>query len=129
MKNTSLVSLVALLSALSMPGLALEWNARQMTLAAEPGAKEVKGRFEFHNPGKAAVRIVDLATSCDCTVARTASPDIAAGARGSIDFVFTIGKRTGLQEKRIFVQTDESPDPVVLELKVQLPAAAAPAAR
>lgn len=116
-----------LLAGVACPGYALEWEQRQLTLVPEAGAKEVRGKFDFKNPAGGTVHIVDLTTSCGCTVARTASPDIAAGASGSITFVFTIGQRTGLQEKRIFVQTDESPDPVVLELRVRLPEAAAAA--
>jgi hypothetical protein len=125
MKPRFVALIVSLLVGIAGQASALEWTQRQVALSAEPGATEVRGKFDFKNPGKAMVRIVELTTSCGCTVARTASPDIAAGAAGSITFVFTIGKRTGLQEKKIFVQTDESPDPVVLELQVRLPDAAA----
>lgn len=122
--KTKILALIACLSTgLASPVSALEWREHQVSLSAEPGVTEVRGKFNFKNPGGATVHIVDLTTSCGCTVARTASPDIAAGAQGTIDFVFTIGKRTGLQEKKIFVQTDESPDPVVLELRVRLPEA------
>src|SRR3954470_19749483 len=121
MKTKSVACLVLLSSMLAGPGVALEWSQRQLNLTPEPGAAEVRGKFGFKNPGGATVHIVDLTTSCGCTVARTASPDIGAGASGSVNFVFTVGKRTGLQEKKIFVQTDESPDPVVLALKIQLP--------
>lgn len=129
MKTRSLAVCAFLLSGLAGTAGALEWNARQLSLTAPAGATEVRGKFEFNNPGRSVVHIVDLATSCDCTVATTASPDIPAGGRGTISFVFTIGKRTGLQEKKIFVQTDESPDPVSLEVRVQLPAAPVPPAR
>jgi hypothetical protein len=124
MKTKSIILLVLLSSLLAGRGLALEWGQRQLRLTPEAGATEVRGKFYFKNPTGATVHIVDLTTSCGCTVARTASPDIAAGASGTINFVFTVGKRTGLQEKKIFVQTDESPEPVALELKIQLPDAA-----
>jgi hypothetical protein len=128
MRPKSNLLLAGLLAGFACHGYALEWAERQLTFEPEAGAKEVRGKFAFKNPAGATVHIVDLTTSCGCTVAKTASPDIAAGAAGTINFVFTIGARTGLQEKRIFVQTDESPDPVVLELRVRLPdpAAAAP---
>lgn len=124
MKAQTVARFACLFAGIACSAFALDWNERQLSLTAEPGATEVRGKFDFKNPGGAVVHIVDLTTSCGCTVAKTASPDIAAGASGAINFVFTIGKRTGLQEKKIFVQTDESPDPVVLELKVQLPEAA-----
>jgi hypothetical protein len=127
MKTKTAAFLACLSAVLSQPVFALEWNERQLDLSPPVGSTEVRGKFDFKNPGRAVVHIVDLTTSCGCTVARTASPDIAAGGGGSIDFVFTVGKRTGLQEKRIFVQTDESPDPVVLELKIRLPGATASA--
>src|SRR6478735_8410052 len=104
MRAKSLALIACLASALAGRGSALEWNQRQLSLVPEPGATEVRGKFEFKNPGRATVHIVDLTTSCGCTVARTASPDVAAGASGTIDFVFTVGQRTGLQEKKIFVQ-------------------------
>jgi hypothetical protein len=129
MKPKTLAALVFVLSGLAVAASALEWNVRQQSLTAAAGVTEVRGKFEFNNPGKSAVHIVDLTTSCGCTVATASSWDIPAGSRGIINFVFTIGKRTGLQEKKIFVQTDESPDPVALELRVQLPEAPVPAAR
>jgi hypothetical protein len=125
MRTKSLALIACLLAGCAGSAFALEWNERQLSLKPEPGATEVRGKFDFKNSTGAVVHIVDLTTSCGCTVARTASPDIAAGASGTINFVFTVGKRSGLQEKKIFVQTDESPDPVVLELKIQLPEGAA----
>lgn len=128
MKTKRFAASVLFIAGLLASASALEWNVRELSLTAPAGATEVRGTFEFTNPGKSAVRIVDLTTSCGCTVATTASFDIPAGSRGTIHFVFTIGKRTGLQEKQIFIQTDESPDPVALELRVQLPEAPVPAA-
>jgi hypothetical protein len=129
MKTKAITILVLLSSLFAGRGFALEWSQRQLSVTPEPGATEVRGKFDFKNSTGATVHIVDLTTSCGCTVARTASPDIAAGATGTINFVFTIGKRTGLQEKKIFVQTDESPEPVALELKIQLPEGAAAGTR
>lgn len=126
MKAKAFILLVSLLSWLVGPGFALEWGARQLTLVAAPGATEVRGKFDFSNPSGAVVQILDLNTSCDCTVAKATAPTIAVGGRGAINITFAIGKRTGLQEKKIYVQTDESPEQVVLELKVQLPEAPAP---
>jgi hypothetical protein len=127
MKTKMFVVLVLWLSLVAGRAFALEWPQRQLSVTPDAGATEVRGKFDFKNTSGAVVHIVDLTTSCGCTVARTASPDIAAGASGTINFVFTVGKRTGLQEKKIFVQTDESPEPVVLELKIQLPERAAAA--
>src|SRR4051812_12781765 len=102
MNAKSFACLVLLSILLAGRVVALEWGQRQLSITPEPDATEVRGKFEFKNPSGATVHIVDLTTSCGCTVARTASPDIAAGASGTINFVFTVGKRTGLQEKRIF---------------------------
>lgn len=128
MKTKSLAALGLFLCGLAGTAGALEWNVRQLSLTPASGATEMRGRFEFSNPSRAAVHIVDLTTSCGCTVATTASSDIPAGSRGTINFVFTVGKRSGLQEKKIFVQTDESPDPVVLELRIRLPDMPVPSA-
>lgn len=123
--NITIHLLIIFTLALASKALALEWSSQLVNLTPEAGAKEVRTKYAFRNDTKGTVHIVDLTTSCGCTVATTRSPDIPAGASGTIDVVFTIGQRTGQQEKKIFVQTDESPDPVVLELKVKLPDPAA----
>lgn len=123
MKTKSLALIAGLWSGLVGSALALEWSQQQLEFTPEAGATEVRGKFAFKNPTGAVVHIVDLTTSCGCTVAHTVSPDIAAGGSGTISFVFTVGKRTGLQEKKIFVQTDESPEPFVLALRIRLPEA------
>lgn len=124
MRTKSLATFLLLLSGLASAASALEWNVRKVSLTAAAGVTAVRGKFEFTNPTRSAVQIVDLTTSCGCTVATTPTFDIPAGGRGVVDFVFTIGKRTGLQEKKIYVQTNESPDPVALDVRVQLPEAA-----
>ena len=122
--NTPIRLFLILMFVLAARASALEWTSKSAALSAGSETKEVRTTYTFKNTTKGTVHIVDLTTSCGCTVATTESPEIAAGATGTIKVVFTIGQRSGLQEKRIFVQTDESPDPVTLDLKVQLPDAA-----
>jgi hypothetical protein len=123
------VSLALLLAlAALVPGRALEWKKTQIAAAAERGAEVVRTRFEFKNASKSAVHILGVTTSCGCTEATPTSSEIGPGERGALDVLFTIGKRTGLQEKEITVLTDDSNVPTRLKLTITLPAAGAPIA-
>lgn len=115
--------LVALLLALGAVAraFALEWKQHEVTLTSQPGDEVLRTRFEFKNTGKKIVRILGIRTSCGCTDATINDSDIAPGASSSLDVLFTIGKRTGLQEKEIVVSTDDATEPVKLVLKVKLP--------
>jgi len=65
--------------------------------------------FRFRNEGDEPVKIVGLHSSCGCTVPSLEKRDYAPGESGEIRAMFDFGKRTGLQHKRVRVQTDEVP--------------------
>jgi len=116
--------LLMLLAGSRAPLVALEWKQTAVTLTPKPGADVVRARFEFTNASAKTVHIVDVATSCGCTDAAVTSTDVAPGATGSVFVLFTIGQRTGPQEKEITIRSDDAPEPTKLILKVILPAAA-----
>ena len=120
MKNNAAIISLLLLGLVSQAS-ALEWTRKLITMTPERGAGEVRVKYEFKNTGHAAVHILGVTTSCGCTVADADLSVIPAGGTGSIGAIFTVGQRRGLQEKKIFVETDESAGPVTLELKIQLP--------
>ena len=115
--------LLLALGTLAGPLRALDWTKTDVTATPEPGAEVVRARYEFKNPAAKVVQILEVKTSCGCTEATPSASKIGPGETGAIDVLFTIGKRTGLQEKEIILFTDESKVPVRLKLTVKLPEA------
>jgi len=110
--------------ALALPcAHALEWEKTLLDLKPQPGADVVLATYNFKNPRPASVHILGITTSCGCTEAQPSASEIRGGQSGSIQVVFTIGQRSGRQEKEILVQTDEAKEPVKLVLRVDLPPA------
>ena len=121
MKTSRWLPLLMICGSAAPAAFALDWSTKLINVTPEPGATEVRAKFEFKNVGRAPVQIMGITTSCGCTEASPSATAIAAGGTGEIFVLFTVGARSGLQEKKIFVQTDESPDPVTLEFKIKLP--------
>ena len=118
------LGLLALLScAIAGSACALEWSKTEISATPDPGAEVVRMKFEYKNTSKKRVQILEVKTSCGCTEATPDSSAIAPGESGAVHVLFTIGKRTGLQEKEITLLTDDSNVPVRLMLKVKLPEA------
>lgn len=110
---------------------ALDWPKTEIAVTPDSGADVARARFVFKNAGQKPVHILEVRSSCGCTDAYPTTSQVAAGEDGAMVVVFTIGNRTGLQEKEITVFTDDAAKPVRLLLKVSLPdtpAAAAPGA-
>lgn len=106
---------------LAVPARALEWDRKLIEMTPEKGAEVVRARFEYKNTGTKTVQILGVRTSCGCTEATTEASEVAPGASGTVHVLFTIGSRSGLQEKEITLLTSESNQPTRLTLKVQLP--------
>jgi hypothetical protein len=102
---------------------ALEWDKTLISTVPEPGVAVVRTKFEYKNSSKKIVHLLEVKTSCGCTEATPDSSKIAPGESGAVYVLFTIGKRTGLQEKEITVLADDSNVPTRLKLKITLPAA------
>jgi len=124
MKNR-ILALASFFLALAASAHALEWKKTELFLVAEPGAEFVRTKFEFTNPAKKSVHLLGVTTSCGCTEAWPSASDIRAGESGALHVLFTVGQRSGLQEKEIVVTTDESKEPTRLVLKIKLPDAPA----
>ncbi len=100
---------------------ALTWASTRAALAAVSGDKEVVAVFKFRNAGPSPVTVTSLTTSCHCTTAEIAKNTFAPGEAGEVRVVFTLGPRSGPQEKTITVATDDRPsDPAVLTLDVDI---------
>ncbi len=112
---------VLLVALLALPAPALEWKADTLTVGTAPFQKTIDVVFEFTNRGPAPVTLLDLQTNCDCLDATADAKVYAPGARGTIRARFTTGERAGLIERLITVVTDETPTPIRLRVRIEVP--------
>ena len=99
----------------------LRWESPGRELTADPGEDSVSTDYAFRNDGSRAVSLLAVTTSCGCTAAKPEKTIYQPGERGTLRAVFTVGSRTGLQEEKIYVTTDEPGKPkVTLQLKVKI---------
>lgn len=100
----------------------LVWTATTVEHILAEGESKTDVPFTFTIEGDKSVTISELTSSCDCTVATMEKRTYQPGESGTVVAQFTAGTRYGVQQKEIYVRTDE---PGVrrqtLRLKVQLP--------
>lgn len=100
----------------------LQWDAEELTFSPAPGDLAVIAHFKFKNIGKAEARIISVNSSCSCTNVSLEKKNFAPGESAEVNATFTIGVRTGLQEKIILVESNDIVRPsVVLKIKVAIP--------
>lgn len=100
----------------------LVWEKTEIELHPALGDATAVGVFKYQNKGDTPIHFKSTPrTSCGCTVAALQKTDVAPGEKGEITATFSIGDRTGLQEKSITVETDDAQKPVtVLKLKAMI---------
>lgn len=121
MKRLSLCLAAILLSAHGLPARALDWKTRELSVKAAPLEKTAETSFEFTNTGTKTVTILGVDTSCDCLEAAANAQTFAPGAGGRITARFNVGDRHGVYERTITVTTDDSQEPVVLRVQLDVP--------
>jgi hypothetical protein len=115
-----------LLSAIILCGLTaraeLVWEKTEIELHPAIGDPTAVGVFKYQNKGDQPIHFKSAPrTSCGCTVAALQKNDVAPGEKGEITATFSIGDRTGLQQKTITVDTDDPQKPqTVLTLKATI---------
>lgn len=78
--------------------------------------------FHFTNNSKSPVKILKITTNCNCTKARADRETYLPNESGKISGEFEIGSRTGIQNKKIFVETDDPQNPkIALSLNLNIP--------
>jgi len=103
-------------------GAALTFEQTEIDLKPELTDKTAVAHFKYKNTGDKPVKINSVHASCGCTTAALAKNDVAPNETGEIVATFTIGERTGEQNKTITVQTDDpAQQAVVLRLKATIP--------
>jgi len=116
---------VLLIIALLFPvtGLAgLQWETREVRLAAPLGTREAIAWFPFKNTGTTAITVLDVLPTCDCTAAELATRNYGPGESGTVKAVFAFGDRVGPQQTVVEVITNDPAVPrTYLTLWVAIP--------
>lgn len=105
----------------ALPAHALEWKEQTLSFTTAPFQLTQEAVFKFKNASDRPVRILEVESNCDCLDAAADRPVYPPGATGEIKSNFHVGDRLGLYERRIKVVTDESPDPVRLLVRIEVP--------
>jgi hypothetical protein len=100
---------------------ALEWKEQTLTFTTVPFQLTQAAAFKFTNTSSKPVKILEVESNCDCLEAAADRQVYAPGASGVITTDFHVGDRLGLYERRIKVVTDESPEPVRLLVRIEVP--------
>lgn len=111
----------AWLAIVALPAAALDWKADALTVGTVPFQKTQDVTFEFKNNGTKPVTLLDIQTNCECLDVSVDGKTYPPGAAGTIKARFTIGDRAGLYERLITLVTDESPAPVRLLVRIEVP--------
>ncbi len=79
-----------------------------------------KHTFSFTNPSNHNLYIMNVNTSCGCTVASYSEEKIAPGASGEININYDPKGRSGLQEKKIIVTSNAFPNTMELTIIAEI---------
>lgn len=96
----------------------LSFTEERIEHTASPGETSFEARFPFENKSDETVTVVDVRSSCGCTVPELDKKTYAPGEKGEILAVFTYGSRTGRQNKTITVTTDHGTQRVQLSVMI-----------
>src|SRR5437868_3858140 len=124
MKIKSL-EIIVILSALALTDTCragLQWEQTQIELHPALGAATAVGTFKYKNTGGSVIHFKSVTTSCGCTTAARKKDEVAPGETGEITATFKVGTSTGVQQKTVRVETDDTAAPVtVLALRAIIP--------
>ncbi len=114
----TLTALVLSLSAMAQQGSALQFESLTVDFGH---INEVDGparrSFEAQNVGAEVISVVDIVSTCNCTVAQYEKRDIAPNEHFTFDVVYDPTNRPGRFERTIFLYTSESELPIELMIK------------
>jgi len=82
--------------------------------------ESVSFEFKFTNTGKSDLIIVDVSTSCGCTVPSFPRTPIRPGEKGAIKVSFNSAGKFGFQAKNILVVANTQPNTTLLRIKAQV---------
>ena len=83
------------------------WDQPLQTFSPKIEDKTVTADYQFQNKDSHSITFTDIKTSCGCTVAELDKKTYAAGEKGIVHVIYTIGNQGGVQMKSIMVATDD----------------------
>ncbi len=100
----------------------INFNQKEYDFGTLPYKKEAMCKFEFTNPGKTALIVYDVKTSCGCTAAEWTKTPVTPGKTGAINVKYDAAF-PGVFNKGITVYYNGPDSPVILQIKgeVQYP--------
>jgi hypothetical protein len=100
----------------------LKWQTRKLDFNLGPSDTRVVAVFPFANVGKKPIKFKEIKPSCGCTTATQDKDMYAPGESGKITAVFEIDGRTGIQQKEIYVASNDPKEPeLLLSFKAVIP--------
>lgn len=101
----------------------LEWETKSIYYKATLYEKEMSAVFPFKNSGDTKIRIIEISSSCGCTVVKKPKVLYKPGERDRITATFTFGERVGRHTKFIEVKygNDISTHSDRLTINAQIP--------
>jgi len=75
----------------------LSWENPEQTFNAKPDEQFIVAKYRFTNNSKGPVRIEEVKTSCDCTMAVLTKTECAPDESGQIEVKFSFGGHIGRQ--------------------------------
>ncbi|MCX6286413.1 MAG: DUF1573 domain-containing protein [Bacteroidetes bacterium] len=82
--------------------------------------ESVSNEFQFTNTGKTDLIIVDVSTSCGCTVPSFPKTPIRPGDKGAIKVSFNSAGKHGFQAKNVLVVANTQPNTTLLRIKAEI---------
>ncbi len=82
--------------------------------------ESVSCEFTFTNTGKTDLIIVDVSTSCGCTVPSIPRTPIRPDEKGAIKVSFNSAGKHGFQSKNVLVVANTQPNTTLLRIKAQI---------
>ncbi len=82
--------------------------------------ESVACEFRFTNTGKTDLIIVDVSTSCGCTVPSFPKTPIRPGDKGVIKVSFNSAGKSGFQAKNVLVVANTQPNTTLLRIKANI---------
>jgi hypothetical protein len=121
-KSLEVIVILSVLALADTCRAGLQWEQTQIELHPAPGAATAVGSFKYKNTGSNVIHFKSITTSCGCTTAARKKDDVAPGETGEITATFKVGASTGVQQKTVRVETDDTATPVtVLALRAVIP--------
>ena len=100
----------------------LQWESPSIELQPVVQDRGAITEFNFYNKGKLPITISSIKTSCSCLSVLVNKKTFQPKEKGTVTVLFEFGRRTGLQENRVVVSTDDPKNPItVLLLKATIP--------